>query len=111
MDLRNGWKYVLENYPQVTHIRSPIVDVLLMIPIRSTLTARLLLERVMEVTPSSRLYSTSSSPGVLTTDSFPSWIQGNPEFGFGFKALVCHDGVSGLIQVLPFCRFDVLLGL
>jgi len=22
-----------------------------------------------------------------------SWIQGNPEFGFGFKALVCHDGV------------------
>ncbi|KAH7912525.1 Alpha/Beta hydrolase protein [Hygrophoropsis aurantiaca] len=22
-----------------------------------------------------------------------NWIQGNPEFGFGFKALVCHDGV------------------
>jgi hypothetical protein len=22
-----------------------------------------------------------------------SWIQGNPELGFGFKALVCHDGV------------------
>ena len=22
-----------------------------------------------------------------------SWIQGHPEFGFGFKALVCHDGV------------------
>ena len=22
-----------------------------------------------------------------------SWIQGNPDFGFGFKALVCHDGV------------------
>jgi dipeptidyl aminopeptidase/acylaminoacyl peptidase len=22
-----------------------------------------------------------------------NWIQGNPELGFGFKALVCHDGV------------------
>lgn len=22
-----------------------------------------------------------------------SWIQGHPEYGFGFKALVCHDGV------------------
>ncbi|KAI0947292.1 hypothetical protein AcW1_007551 [Taiwanofungus camphoratus] len=22
-----------------------------------------------------------------------NWIQGHPEFGFGFKALVCHDGV------------------
>ncbi|KAJ3574733.1 hypothetical protein NP233_g1569 [Leucocoprinus birnbaumii] len=22
-----------------------------------------------------------------------NWIQSNPEFGFGFKALVCHDGV------------------
>jgi dipeptidyl aminopeptidase/acylaminoacyl peptidase len=22
-----------------------------------------------------------------------NWIQGNPELGFGFKALVCHDGI------------------
>ena len=22
-----------------------------------------------------------------------SWIQGHPEYGFNFKALVCHDGV------------------
>jgi hypothetical protein len=22
-----------------------------------------------------------------------SWIQGHPEYGFKFKALVCHDGV------------------
>ena len=22
-----------------------------------------------------------------------SWIQGHPEYDFGFKALVCHDGV------------------
>jgi hypothetical protein len=22
-----------------------------------------------------------------------SWIQGHPEYGFDFKALVCHDGV------------------
>jgi hypothetical protein len=25
-----------------------------------------------------------------------SWIQGHPEYGFGFKALVCHDGVRKL---------------
>ena len=29
------------------------------------------------------------------TKALPSWIQSNPEFGFGFKALVCHDGVRG----------------
>jgi hypothetical protein len=28
--------------------------------------------------------------------AFRSWIQGNPELGFGFKALVCHDGVRFL---------------
>lgn len=28
-----------------------------------------------------------------------SWIQGHPEFGFNFKALVGHDGV-GLIRLL-----------
>ena len=31
----------------------------------------------------------------MTKDT-PSWIQSNPEFGFGFKALVCHDGVCGI---------------
>jgi len=32
--------------------------------------------------------------GTMTND-VPSWIQGHPDFGFGFKALVCHDGVCG----------------
>ncbi|XP_006462767.1 hypothetical protein AGABI2DRAFT_193868 [Agaricus bisporus var. bisporus H97] len=36
-----------------------------------------------------------------------NWIQSNPEFGFNFKALVCHDGVfdtrySGLSTDVPF---------
>lgn len=26
-----------------------------------------------------------------------SWIQSHPEFGFGFKALFCHDGVSAVV--------------
>lgn len=29
----------------------------------------------------------------LLSIALRSWIQGNPELGFGFKALVCHDGV------------------
>ena len=32
---------------------------------------------------------------MTATKGFPSWIQSNPDFGFGFKALVCHDGVCG----------------
>ena len=31
--------------------------------------------------------------GSILTDHLFSWIQGHPEFGFNFKALVCHDGV------------------
>ena len=32
----------------------------------------------------------------ITAKDVPSWIQSNPDFGFGFKALVCHDGVYGV---------------
>jgi len=30
-----------------------------------------------------------------------NWIQGHPEFGFNFKALVCHDGVRIPSNILP----------
>lgn len=32
----------------------------------------------------------------------PSWIQGHPEFDFGFKALVCHDGVRFVVMIVDF---------
>ncbi|KAF8133755.1 Alpha/Beta hydrolase protein [Boletus edulis] len=56
VDLKNGWKYVLENYPQID---------------------------------ADRAVAAGASYGGYAIN----WIQGNPEFGFGFKALVCHDGV------------------
>ncbi|KIJ64627.1 hypothetical protein HYDPIDRAFT_112010 [Hydnomerulius pinastri MD-312] len=56
VDLKNGWDYVLQNYPQID---------------------------------SSRAVAAGASYGGYAIN----WIQGNPEFGFGFKALVCHDGV------------------
>ena len=93
VDLRKGWKYILDNYPQVwdpvffsSITRSPR-------PYRSIRTAPSLLVLVTGDTPSSRF----STFRVLVTvvKDVSSWIQSNPEFGFGFKALVCHDGVRG----------------
>ncbi|KAH0832030.1 Alpha/Beta hydrolase protein [Lanmaoa asiatica] len=56
VDLVNGWRYVLENYPQID--------------------------------PERAVAAGASYGGYAI-----NWIQGNPEFGFGFKALMCHDGV------------------
>ncbi|KIJ17964.1 Merops: S09.UPW [Paxillus involutus ATCC 200175] len=56
VDLKNGWDYVLKNYPQID--------------------------------PDRAVAAGGSYGGYAV-----NWIQGNPEFGFGFKALVCHDGV------------------
>lgn len=56
VDLKNGWKYVLENYPQVTCIGTPLPEALLTLSTRSTLSAQLLLARATEVTQSSRLH-------------------------------------------------------
>ena len=39
-----------------------------------------------------------------------SWIQGHPEYGFGFKALVCHDGVR-FIHVVLCLQNDAYLSL
>lgn len=41
-------------------------------------------------------YVRRRSLGIMTKDIL-SWIQSNPDFGFGFKALVCHDGVGDII--------------
>ncbi|KAH7921310.1 alpha/beta-hydrolase [Leucogyrophana mollusca] len=57
VDLRKGWQYILDTYPQVD--------------------------------PERAVAAGASWGGYAI-----NWIQGNPEFGFGFKALVCHDGAS-----------------
>ncbi|TBU27033.1 Alpha/Beta hydrolase protein [Dichomitus squalens] len=58
VDLQKGWKYVLDNYP--------------------------------EVDPDRAVAAGASYGGYAI-----NWIQGHPEFGFNFKALVCHDGAFG----------------
>lgn len=55
-DLLMGWKYILQEYPEIDH---------------------------------NRTVAAGASYGGYAIN----WIQGNPELGFGFKALVCHDGV------------------
>lgn len=56
VDLRKGWQYILDNYPQVDPERA-------------------------------------GAAGASWGGYAINWIQGNPEFGFNFKALFCHDGV------------------
>jgi dipeptidyl aminopeptidase/acylaminoacyl peptidase len=56
VDMRNGWQYILNNYPQVD--------------------------------PDRAVAAGASWGGYAI-----NWIQGHPEYGFNFKALVCHDGV------------------
>ncbi|KAH7925143.1 alpha/beta-hydrolase, partial [Leucogyrophana mollusca] len=55
-DMRKGWKYILDNYPQLD--------------------------------PERAVAAGGSWGGYAI-----NWIQGNPEFGFNFKALFCHDGI------------------
>ncbi|PFH53996.1 hypothetical protein AMATHDRAFT_53711 [Amanita thiersii Skay4041] len=56
VDLQHGWKFILDNYPQVD--------------------------------PDRAVAAGASWGGYAI-----NWIQGHPEYGFNFKALVCHDGV------------------
>ncbi|KAI0775548.1 alpha/beta-hydrolase [Trametes elegans] len=58
VDLQKGFKYVLDNFP--------------------------------EVDPDRAVAAGASYGGYAI-----NWIQGHPEYGFNFKALVCHDGVFG----------------
>lgn len=46
------------------------------------------LEKFPEIDPDRAVAAGASWGGYAI-----NWIQGHPEFGFGFKALVCHDGV------------------
>ncbi|KXN88269.1 Dipeptidyl-peptidase 5 [Leucoagaricus sp. SymC.cos] len=46
------------------------------------------LEKYPEINPDRAVAAGASWGGYAI-----NWIQGHPEFGFGFKALVCHDGV------------------
>lgn len=89
-DLQKGWKHVLEHYPEVSlsiirHARSHLNYTSL------TLTVLSLPVRATAVTPSS-MYFVPIPEGCRCLLCL-SWIQGHPEFGFNFKALVCHDGV------------------
>ncbi|TCD62995.1 hypothetical protein EIP91_006154 [Steccherinum ochraceum] len=55
VDLRAGWKHVLEHFPEID---------------------------------TDRAVAAGASYGGFAIN----WIQGHPEYGFGFKALACHDG-------------------
>ncbi|KAH7912551.1 Alpha/Beta hydrolase protein [Hygrophoropsis aurantiaca] len=56
VDMQKGWKYILDNYPQID--------------------------------PDRAVAAGASWGGYAI-----NWIQGNPEYGFNFKALFCHDGL------------------
>lgn len=79
VDMRKGWQYVLDNYPEVDPDRAVAAGASWGgYAIKSVLVCGILLI------------------SLLTSFHRVSWIQGHPEFGFGFKALFCHDGVCGL---------------
>ncbi|KAJ6585115.1 Alpha/Beta hydrolase protein [Mycena capillaripes] len=61
VDMINGFKYVLESYPQID--------------------------------PDRAVAAGASYGGYAV-----NWIQGHPEYGFKFKALVCHDGMFNTIS-------------
>ncbi|KAJ7795616.1 Alpha/Beta hydrolase protein [Mycena olivaceomarginata] len=68
VDLRAGWQYILDTYPQIDADRAVAAG--------------------------------ASWGGTLSS----SWIQSHPEFGFNFKALVCHDGVFDSTYNLFFTK-------
>src|SRR5258707_7165448 len=59
---------------------------------RSTLVVQSRQVRAGVATPSSE-FSCTHHTRIPNAYLWQSWIQGHPEFGFNFKALVCHDGV------------------
>ncbi len=59
---------------------------------KSTLTVQSLRAPAGVATPSSEFSSTYHGC-IPSAYLWQSWIQGHPEYGFNFKALVCHDGV------------------
>lgn len=59
------------------------------------------LEPAMVVTLSSKSYIQTHKDDTCLI-SLLSWIQGHPEFGFGFKALVCHDSVCITFHITQY---------
>lgn len=99
VDMIRRWKYALEKYPEVCGDISIGLLSSLIYGFRLILIELWLRARVGEGMLSSQslplslsLTHTHTILCTLIRVTF-SWIQGNPEFGFGCKALVCHDGV------------------
>ena len=96
-DMIEGWKFALDSYPEVWPLPVLILcpSLILSSSPRSMQIVPWRLEQAGVDMQSSKAYhSLSLRSGYLTISN--SWIQGHPEFGFNFKALVCHDGVSVL---------------
>ena len=91
VDLRKGWKYILDNYPQV---RGPVLSSITRAysgPTDRQESCRRCWCQLWRIRH--QVYFRRSCFLVTSAEDIPSWIQSNPDFGFGFKALVCHDGV------------------
>ncbi|KAF7796251.1 hypothetical protein EIP86_007425 [Pleurotus ostreatoroseus] len=76
VDLRKGWEYILDKYPEVD-------------PNRAVAAGASWGGYAIKFVSFAHLTFVSTEP--LT---YLSWIQGHPEFGFNFKALFCHDGFN-----------------
>jgi hypothetical protein len=91
-----GWKYILQEYPEVrpctlsSHTQRILTSIFAH---RLTKTAQWLLVVVMAGMQSSAWHFESFWSSCVLILALRSWIQGNPELGFGFKALVCINGV------------------
>ena len=95
---------MLKNYPEVCNciFFASMLDICwILFAFRLTLSVLLLLARVGVVMQSSMISLFFVDECDLTHACTCSWIQGHPEYGFGFKAVVCHDGVCS-ISLLSF---------
>ena len=86
--MQAGWKFALEKYPEVRRSSIPVR--------RFDIVQQIDSERAVAAGASWGGYAIKYI--LFLTSRFPlihcsSWIQGHPEYGFGFKALICHDGV------------------
>ena len=94
IDLRRGWQYILDNYPEVSpyqlFLHFSIHAMSFQVGCRSCGCCGCQLGWVCDQV------SVSHPLEPIRIQLECSWIQSNPEFGFGFKALFCHDGVSFL---------------
>ena len=83
-----GWKYALEKFPEVKFFNLYMKELSLS-PTRSIQTELLLLAPA-GVDMLSSTFITLDTPRCALT-FICSWIQGHPEFGFGFKVKMAID--------------------